>query len=140
MRAFLISLVFILFSCASADFSRHFTISFHRDSSAQFWASIQDSLPQLGYQIYSVSSDTLIAKTYIKQGALNEREIEIVIVMEEGKGECIVFVKTVTYFRQDTIIEYYDEKRGFPASYRKDFSHVIGMIERMGKKTLKKKK
>ncbi|MFM6956242.1 MAG: hypothetical protein ACKOX1_06795 [Ignavibacteria bacterium] len=139
MRAFLISLGFILFSCASADFSRHFTISFHRDSSAQFWASIQDSLPQLGYQIYHASSDTLITKTYIKQGALNEREIEISVLKEKGKGKCSVYVKTVTYFRQDTIIEYYDENRGFPASYRKDFSHILGMIDRMGKKTLKKK-
>ena len=140
MKSFLISIAFILVSCASADHTRHFSIALHRDSSSAFFQGIKDSLPQLGYQIYSVSSDTLIAKTYIKQGALNEREIEIAIVIEKGKGECSVFVKTVTYFRQDTIIGYYDEKRGFPASYRKDFSNVLQMIERMGKKTLKKKK
>lgn len=140
MKSYLIFIAFILASCASADHTRHFSIALHRDSSSVFFHAIQDSLPQLGYQIFRFSSDTLIAKTYIKQGALNEREIEISVLKEKEKGECAVFVKTITYFRQDTITEYYDEKKGFPASYRKDFSNVIQMIERMGKKTLKKKK
>lgn len=140
MKSFLYLIACIVSSCASTDYSRHFSIRLHPDSSSFFFHEIQDSLPQLGYQIFHASSDTLIAKRYIKQGALNEREIEISLLKENGKGECRVYVKTLTYFRQDTIIEMYDEKRGFPASYRKDFSHVIGMIERMGKKTLKKKK
>jgi len=140
MRIFLIIIGFILYSCASADRSRHYSIAFHRDSSEQFFHIIQDSLPQMGYQIFQASPDTLIAKTYIKQGALNEREIEISLLREKGKGKCLVYVKTVTYFRQDTIIEYYDEYKGFPSSYRKDFSHVLGMIDRIGKKTLTKKK
>lgn len=140
MKSLLILIALIIVSCASADFSRHYLIRLHKDSSSAFFHGIKDSLPQLGYQIVLASSDTLIAKTYIKQGSLSEREIVIMALKEQEKGECKVYVKTVTYFRQDTIIEYYDEKRGFPASYRKDFSHVLSMIDRMGKKTLKKKK
>jgi hypothetical protein len=140
MKSFLILIGLILFSCASADISRHFSFAYHKDSSSVFFHSIEDSLPQLGYQIQYSSIDTLIARTYIKQGALNEREILISLIREEGKGKCKVYVKTSTYFRQDTIIEYYDAQKGFPASYRKDFSQILGMIERMGKKTLGKKK
>jgi len=140
MKSFLILLGLILFSCASADISRHFSFAYHKDSSSVFFHSIEDSLPQLGCQIQYSSIDTLIARTYIKQGALNEREILISLIREEGKGKCKVYVKTSTYFRQDTIIEYYDARKGFPASYRKDFSQILVMIEKMGKKTLGKKK
>lgn len=140
MKSFLILIGLILFSCASADISRHFSIAFHTDSSSVFFRSIEDSLPLLGYQIKHSSIDTLIARTYIKQGSLSEREILISLIREDIKGKCKVYVKTSTYFRQDTIIEYYDARKGFPASYRKDFSQILGMIERVGKKTLQKKK
>ena len=140
MKSFLIMIILILFSCTSADTKRHYSISLHRDSSSIFFETIEDTLPQLGYQIQHISKDSLIARTYIKQGALNEREIIITVLTEQGKGQCKVYVKTITYFRQDTIIEYFDARRGFPSSYRKDFSHVLGIIERIGKETLKKKK
>ena len=140
MKSFLILIGLILFSCASADISRHFSFAYNKDSSSVFFRSIEDSLPLLGYQIKHASIDTLIARTYIKQGSLSEREILISLIREDNKGKCKVYVKTSTYFRQDTIIEYYDARKGFPASYRKDFSQILGMIERMGKKTLYQKK
>ena len=140
MKSFLILIGLILFSCASADISRHFSFAYHKDSSSVFFRSIEDSLPQLGYQIKHSSIDSLIARTYIKQGSLSEREILISLIREDNKGKCKVYVKTSTFFRQDTFFEYYDARKGFPASYRKDFSQILGMIERMGKKTLYKKK
>ena len=115
MKSFLILIGLILFSCASADISRHFSFAYNKDSSSVFFRSIEDSLPLLGYQIKHSSIDTLIARTYIKQGSLSEREILISLIREDNKGKCKVYVKTSTYFRQDTIIEYYDARKGFSA-------------------------
>ncbi|MFZ9760436.1 MAG: hypothetical protein ACO323_00040 [Candidatus Kapaibacteriota bacterium] len=139
MRGILI-IVVLLIGCASGDHSRYFTIMHHRDSSDIILQQCADSLPYYGFQLQSFTKDTLIATRYIKQGSLNEREIFMTFVHSPGKSECSVSVKTITYFRQDTIIEFYDQQRGFPASYRKDFMPVIQMAERMGKQSLRKKK
>jgi hypothetical protein len=131
-------IAYFLSACASADSSRYFSIPFHKDSSEVYFQQLRDSLPQLGFVMHHDSKDTLIAKTYIKQGALNEREI--VLTLLKDIGECKMFVQTITYFRQDTIIEYYDAHRGFPASYRKDFNPALNLAKRIGKQTLKKRK
>ena len=129
-----------LLGCASGDFSRHFIVKHHRDSSNIVFTYLADSLPQYGYQVRTIMQDSLFASTYIKQGSLNEREIQLLFIHQPKEAVCSVYVKTITYFRQDTIIEYYDDKRGFPASYRKDFMPIIQLAERIGKNTLRKKK
>jgi hypothetical protein len=134
-------IVFLCFlGCASGDISRHFIVKHHRDSSDIVFTHLADSLPQYGYQVRTVKQDSLFATAYVKQGSLNEREIQLLFIHQPNEAACSVYVKTITYFRQDTIIEYYDEQRGFPASYRKDFMPIIQLAERIGKNTLRKKK
>jgi len=140
MRIVMFLALLIFLGCASGDMSRHFTLSHHKDSTSYLLQSVADSLPYYGFNARLIARDTLIALSYIKQGSLNEREIQLTFIEKQGKGECMVFVKTTTYFRQDTIIEYYDQNQGFPASYRKDFMPVVLMAERIGKTTLRKKK
>jgi hypothetical protein len=140
MHIFLIIVFLGFFGCATGDFTRHFIVKHHRDSTHIVFTYLADSLPQHGYQVRSIKQDSLFASTYIKQGSLNEREIQLLFIHQPKEAVCSVYVKTITYFRQDTIIEYFDEQRGFPASYRKDFMPIIQLAERIGKNTLRKKK
>lgn len=141
MQSFLaILIVIFLFSCASGDKSRHFTIPFKIGHGELFFRQLQDSIPQYGFILNRIEQDTLTASTYVKQGALNERAIKITMMKNETEGTCSIVVNTITYFRQDTIIEYYDEHHGFPASYRKDFGAIIQCAQRIGKRTFKSKK
>lgn len=140
MHIFLIIVFLGFLGCATGDISRHFIVKHHRDSTHIVFSYLSDSLPQYGYQVRSVTQDTLFASAYVKQGSLNEREIQLFFIHQPKEAVCSVYVKTITYFRQDTIVEYYDDKRGFPASYRKDFMPIIHLAERIGKSTLRKKK
>ena len=140
MWLLIISIMSFLIGCASGDMSRHFLIKLHRDSTDIVFKQLSDSLPFYDFMVKSIRKDTLIASSYIRQGSLNEREILLSFIHQQGKNECAVFVQTITYFRQDTIIEYYDEQKGFPASYRRDFMPIIQLAERIGKQTIRKKK
>ena len=140
MKYYGIILLTLLLSCASGDNARYYSIPLHKDSLSLFLQSAEDSLNRYGFFVKSVHRDSLHAFKLIKQGALNEREVQLLITLHDQDPPCRIQVKVTTYFRQDTIIEYYDELRGFPASNRRDFSDAILCIRRLGEATLPKKK
>ena len=132
--------IVILCSCASGDSLRYFSIKIPKSSSEQFISQVKDSLPSYGFLLYDVSKDSLISIKYIKSGALNEREVRLLLTSHPDQPYCRANIRITTFFRKDTIIEYYDEKQGFPASHRTDFKEALLMIKRTAELYLPPKK
>lgn len=131
--------VSLLISCASGDTARYFPVLVHRDSTKILFNTIEDSLNKYDFYVRTKKQDTIIASKMIKQGALNEREVQMLFSLNTNSPYCRVQVKITTFFRQDTIIEFYDEAKGFPASNRRDFMDALKCIQKIGENTLPKK-
>jgi hypothetical protein len=136
---YIVSIV-IFWSCASGDSLRYFSIKIPKSSSEQFISQVKDSLPNYGFLLYGVSKDSLISIKYIKSGALNEREVRLLLTAHPDQPYCRANIRITTFFRKDTIIEYYDEKQGFPSSHRTDFKEALLMIKRTAELYLPPKK
>jgi len=133
-------LAFLYCTCASGDSSRFFPITVSKSSAESFRKNIEDSLPEYGFLLYEKTKDTLISIKYVKAGSLNEREVRLLLSMHNEKPYSRINLKITTFFRKDTIIEYYDDKNGFPASNRNDFMDAIRMIKRLAEATLPPKR
>jgi hypothetical protein len=118
------ALLAILCACASGDAGRFIRYTLKMPVK-EFYRQVSDTLNRYGYYIRESSPDSLGAYRYIHDGSLNEREVRLKIRYDTLQSTCLVQIRIITYFRQDTIIEYYDEKQGFPASNRSDFRDVL---------------